>query len=108
MTKPDKELWDKVHFNPERYEYIPIPNEVAKIIVRKKDDKVLLAHFLIEKDEKILFLHYVREDCGQLFRANGGYSCSTYDNVKEKLIELAKCIAEDYPEYKVKKRKRTK
>ena len=35
MMNPDKELWDKVGFS-DKYEYIPIPVAVAKILKRKE------------------------------------------------------------------------
>lgn len=107
MPHPDKELWDRINFDPERYEYIPIPDEVARIIVRKKGDRVLLAHFCItEKKEKVLMLHYVVENNGSLMQAPGGYCSDSYTDVKVKLIQIAKDIAADYPIYRVSKHKK--
>lgn len=33
--QPDKELWDKVPFDLEHYEYVKLPSKVAKILKRK-------------------------------------------------------------------------
>lgn len=101
---PDKELWDKRVWN-EKYEFIPIPTEVAKILVRKKDDKVLLAHFVKENGENTILMHYVKDE-GSYLSQHGGYCTSTYIDVKSALICLAKQIAEDWPQYAVKHRKR--
>jgi hypothetical protein len=58
MIKPDKELWDKVGFNTEKYEYVSLPSEVSKIIKRKKGNNVLLSYYYYDndKDEKVMML----------------------------------------------------
>ncbi len=108
MAYPDKELWERVKPNPDRYEYIPIPKEVAEIIVRKKNNRVLLAHYIIDgrTKEKTLMLHYVVEEHGYLSNAPGGYCTSQFENVTQALVGIAKNIAADYPYYKTKKRRK--
>lgn len=115
MIHPDKELWDKVPFD-EKYEYIPIPTAVAKILKRKVKDKygekILLCHWYQDKptDEKSIIMHYVRWDGYHLYRANVGYSFSIFPRrtLNESLLKIAQEIAKTWPEYAVKKRKKYK
>lgn len=111
MTQPDKELWDKVGFNS-KYEYIPIPISVAKIIKRKYKtkygDAILLCHWYQDKptDERVVILHYVRYDCGTLTRAEGGF-CSSLaqgETLQDLLITLAEQIRDTWPQTAIKKR----
>ena len=104
MVRPDREIWDKLPKN-DKYEFIPIPTEVAKILVRKKGDKVLLAHFVKEKGNKTILLHYVQDE-GSYLSQHGGYCTSSYTDVKTALIQLAKSIALDWPQYAVKHKKK--
>lgn len=50
MVHPDKEIWDKMKLNPERYEYVPIPTAVWRILKPKVGNKVLLCHY-VHKDD---------------------------------------------------------
>lgn len=115
MIHPDKEIWDKMNMNTERYEYVPIPTAVWKILKPKVGNKVLLCHYIhknmfdrnLDTDtERTLVMHYVSYD-GYHFEQYSGYSF-TYqfkeEKLKDKLIEVAKEIAETWPEYAVKHR----
>ena len=115
MMNPDKELWDKVGFS-DKYEYIPIPVAVAKILKRKVKDgygeKILLCHWYQDKptDEKCVIMHYVKWDGYNINRANGGYCFNPLpgEKLNESLVRVAKSIAQDCPEYAVKKRTKKK
>ena len=115
MEHPDKEIWDKMKMNPERYEYVPIPTAVWRIIKPKVGDKVLVCHY-VHKDEwgktldtdtqRTLLLHYVKYD-GYTAWQGGGYSFTHYikeEKLKDKILQVARSIAEDWPEYAVKHR----
>ena len=103
MVRPDRELWEKLPKN-DKYEFIPIPTAVAKILVRKKGDKVLLAHWVREKGKETILLHYVRDEGGYLSQ-HGGYCMSDIrQDVKTVLVQLAESIAREWPEYAVRHR----
>ena len=106
MIKPDKELWDKVGFNSEKYEYVPLPSEVTKILKRKKGDDVLLSYYYYNKGEKSMMLHYVSYD-GYNLHAKAGYSSGQID-VPNHWQAMAKDIAQSWPEYAIKKRDKRK
>lgn len=102
---PDRELWEKLPKN-DNYEFIPITTAVAKVLVRKKGDKVLLAHYVKDRDKKVIVMHYVRNEGGWLSQ-HGGYSWTPPPevDVKSALVQLAESIATDWPEYAVRHRK---
>ena len=106
MIKPDKELWDKVGFNTEKYEYVSLPSEVSKILKRKKGNDVLLSYYYYDKDEKVMMLHYTSYD-GRCLCAKGGYCSHQIDNPNQWRI-MAESIAQDWPQYAIKKRNKTK
>lgn len=115
MIHPDKEIWDKMKMNPERYEYVTIPTAVWRILKPKVGNKVLLCHYVHKDDggrildtdtERTLVMHYVSYD-GYHAQQHGCYCFSHYlkkEKLKDKLIEVAKEIAETWPEYAVKHR----
>lgn len=117
MEHPDKIIWDKMKLNPERYEYVPIPTAVWRIIKPKVGDKVLVCHYVHKDDggrsldtdtERTLLLHYVKYD-GYTAWQGGGYSFSHFikeEKLKDKILQVARSIAEDWPEYAVKHRKK--
>lgn len=117
MIHPDKEIWDKIKLNTERYEYVPIPTAIWRILKPKVGNKVLLCHY-VHKDEwgkcldtdteRILVMHYVSYD-GYHAEQYGGYSFTHYlkdEKLKDTLIRVAESIALDWPEFAVKHRKK--
>lgn len=102
MIRPDKELWDKVSFNPEKYEYVPLPSKVAQILKRKKGDDILLSYYYYDKGEKVMMLHYVNYD-GYCLHAKAGYSSRQIDDPNH-WQTMAEDIAQTWPQYAVKKR----
>ena len=117
MVHPDKEIWDKMKLNPERYEYVPIPTAVWRIIKPKRGDQVLVCHYVHKDDggrsldtdtERTLLLHYVKYD-GYTAWQGAGY-CFTHfikeEKLKDKILQVAQEIANDWPEFAVKHRKK--
>ena len=117
MVHPDKEIWDKMKLNPERYEYVPIPTAVWRILKPKVGNKVLLCHY-VHKDEwgrildtdteRTLVMHYVSYDGYHLQQHGSGYSFTHYfkeEKLKDKILQVAQEIANDWSEYAVKHRK---
>ena len=114
MVHPDKIMWDSLKLNPERYERIPIPTAVWRILRPKVGNKVLLCHYVHKDDsgrdldtdtERTVIMQYVSYD-GALFQ-HGGYCFPYYlkkEKLKDKLLEMAKEIAEVWPEYAVRHR----
>ena len=117
MVHPDKEIWDKMKLNPERFEYVPIPTAIWRILKPKVGDKVLLCHYVHKDDggrsldtdsERTLVMHYVSCD-GYHAQQYGGYSFSHFlkeEKLKDKLLQVAQEIANDWPKYAVKHRKK--
>lgn len=108
MIHPDKELWDKVGFNSEKYEYVKLPACVTKWLKRKVDNDILLSYYYYNSDngEKTMMLHYVSYDCG-LLHSKAGYCSGQIDNPKQWEL-MARDIAESWPQYAVKKRNKSK
>lgn len=116
MEHPDKILWDKIKLKAERYEYVTIPTAVWRIIKPQVGDKILLCHYVHTDDnghnidtdtERTLLLHYVSYD-GYHMQQYGGYSFTHYikeEKLKDKILQVAQCIADDWPEFAVKHRK---
>ena len=117
MIHPDKEIWDKMKLNPERFEYVPIPTAVWRILKPQVENKVLLCHYVHTDDcgnnkdtdtERTLVMHYVSCD-GYHAQQYGGYSFTHYfkeEKLKDKLLQVAQSIADDWPEFAVKHRKK--
>ena len=110
MINPDKIMWDKLGFNPEKYEYVKLPTCVAKILKRKKGEHVLLSYILHIDGRDVMMLNYVTFD-GMVAVNKAGYACSL-DTVpkgtkkKDIWVRLAEDIAMSWPFYAVKKRKK--
>ena len=119
MVHPDKEIWDKMKMKAERYEYVPIPTAVWRIIKPKVGNKVLLCHYVHKDDggrsldtdtERTLVMHYVSYD-GYTAWQGGGYCFTHYikeEKLKDKILQVAQEIANDWPEYAVKHRAKKK
>lgn len=73
---PDKEMWEKAGFlNYPRYEYVPLPKEVARILKRKHKDFVLMSYYWTDdKGRKVAFLEYISYD-GMNAHRGSGYCC---------------------------------
>lgn len=105
VVHPDEELWYKAGFDKnDKYERIPIPTSVTKILKRKVDDCILLCHY-IDSEHNNAVMHYVSFKDG-FAQQKGGYSFGIYpeEPLKNTLIRVAKSIAEDWPKFAVKKR----
>lgn len=115
MTHPDKEIWDKLKLNPERYERIPIPTAIWRILRPKVKNWTLVCYY-VHKDEhgrcldtdteRVIIMQYVICD-GRYKEHKGGY-CFTHfvndEKLNDKLKDVAKEIAEEWPEYAVRHR----
>ena len=104
MAFPDKELWDKIHLNPSKYEYVKIPLKVAKILKRKVGDEILLAYYYIEKGRRVKMLHYASYD-GAMLHKGPGFCSEDSEGCVHSWETLAEDIADTFPKYKVKHRK---
>jgi len=103
MIHPDRELWDKVGFNSEKYEYVKLPACVTKWLKRKVDNDILLSYYYYDNNKgKTMMLHYVSYDCGVL-HPKGGYCSGQIDNPNQ-WESMAQDIAVTWPRYAVKKR----
>lgn len=103
--------------NPERYEYVPIPTAVWRILKPKVDGQVLLCYYKHKNEwgrcldtdtERTLLLHYVSYD-GYALTQGGGYSFTHYikeEKLNDAIIKVAESIAIDWPQYAVKHRKK--
>ena len=108
MIHPDKEIWDKMKMKAERYEYVPIPTAVWRILKPKVGNKVRLCHYVHKDTERTLVMHYVSYD-GYTAWQGGGYCFTHYikeEKLKDKILQIAQEIANDWPEYAVKHRKK--
>ena len=115
MEHPDKILWDKIKLNSERYEYVPIPTAVWRIIRPKVGEWTLLCHYvhkdehgrsLDTEDERTLLLHYVKSEWNHIEQKDG-YCFTHYikeEKLKDKILQVAESIAEDWPQFAVKHR----
>lgn len=100
---PDEELFTKSGLS---YERIPIPTAVTKILRRKVGDKVLICHYARDTHDTAV-LNYVSFNEGFLHQYAGySFGISPGQTLKEKLIIVAENIAETWPEYAVRKRKK--
>lgn len=103
--KPDEELFAKSGLG-RNYERIPIPTAITKILRRQVRDRVLICHYAKDTHDTAL-LQYVSFNEGFLHQ-HAGYSFGIYPGqpLKEKIIIVAEDIAESWPEYAVRKRKK--
>ena len=105
VIHPDEELFTKSGLGC-NYERIPIPTAITKILRRQVGDKVLICHYARDTHDTAV-LNYVSFNEGFLHQY-AGYSFGIYpgQTLKEKLIIVAENIAESWPEYAVRKRKK--
>ena len=92
---PDKEMWERAGFsNYPRYEYIPLPKEVARMLKRKYKDFVLMSYnWTDEKGAKVAFLEYISYD-GMNVHRGPGYCCDRIDD-PDMWSQLARSLAMD-------------
>jgi len=76
QIRPDKEMWERVGFSKTpRYEYVPLPKEVTRMLKRKHKDYVLMSYYWTdEKGSKVAFLEYISYD-GMNIHRGPGYCC---------------------------------
>lgn len=105
VIHPDEELFEKSGLD-RSFERIPIPTTITKILRRKVKDKVLICHYARDRHDTAI-MHYVSFKDGFLHQY-AGYSFGIYpeQTLKETLIMAAEDIAESWPEYAVRKRKK--
>jgi len=103
MMNIDKEFWDKVPFDPKRYEYVKLPTKVAKILRRKVGNEVLLSYYYINGDHRIKMLNYASYD-GISLHKGPGYCSDDTNGYVHSWETLAETIAESFPKYAVKHR----
>lgn len=92
---PDKEMWESVGFskNP-RYEYVPLPKEVTRMLKRKYKDFVLMSYYWTdEKGAKVAFLEYISYD-GMNVHRGPGYCCDRIDD-PDMWSQVARSLAMD-------------
>lgn len=105
MIQPDEELWGKLNFPPERYEYVKLSWKVAKILKRKVGQEVLLSYYYIDGHKRVKMLNYVSYD-GISLHKGPGYCSEDTENCVHKWETIAEEIAESFPKYAVKHRKK--
>lgn len=81
QTSPDKEMWERAGFpNYPRYEYVPLPKEVARVLKRKYKDYVLMSYYWTDdKGRKVAFLEYISYNRMNVHRGPG-YCCDRTDD----------------------------
>lgn len=92
---PDKEMWERAGFpNYPRYEYVPLPKEVARMLKRKYKDFVLMSYnWTDEKGAKVAFLEYISYD-GMNVHRGPGYCCDRI-NDPDMWSQVARSLAMD-------------
>ena len=95
QTSPDKEMWERAGFpNYPRYEYVPVPKEVARILKRKYKEFVLMSYYWTdEKGRKVAFLEYISFD-GMNVHRGPGYCCDRIDD-PDMWSQVARSLAMD-------------
>ena len=95
QIRPDKEMWEKAGFpNYPLYEYVPLPNEVTRMLKRKYMDFVLMSYYRNdEKGAKIAFLEYISYD-GMNVHRGPGYCCDRIDDL-DMWSQVARSLAMD-------------
>lgn len=115
MEHLDKITWDKIKLNPDRYEHIPIPTSIYRILRPEVKNRVLICYYvhkdmwdkvLDTEDERTIIMEYVL--CTDThIEKKGGYCCThriKEEKLKDRLEVVAKGIAETWPEYAVRHR----
>ena len=94
-TNPDKEMWEKAGFpNYPKYEYVPLPKEVSRMLKRKYTDFVLMYYYCKnEKGQKVAFLEYISYD-GMNAHRGPGYCCDRIDD-PDMWKQVARALALD-------------
>ena len=91
----DKEMWERAGFpNYPRYEYVPLPKEVTRMLKRKYKDYVLMFYYWTDdKGRKVAFLEYISYD-GISVHRGPGYCCDRIDD-PDMLSQVARSLAMD-------------
>ena len=92
---PDKKMWERAGFpNYPRYEYVPLPKVVARMLRRKHKDFVLMSYYWTDdKGSKVAFLEYISYN-GISVRRGPGYCCDRIDD-PDIWNQLARALAMD-------------
>lgn len=95
QTSPDKEMWERAGFpNYPRYEYVPLPKEVVRVLKRKYKDYVLMSYYWTDdKGRKVAFLEYISYDRMNVHRGPG-YCCDRIDD-PDMWSQVARSLAMD-------------
>lgn len=104
MAKLDKEMFDRLQYQPGIAEHVPIPSKVAAILKRKFGDEVLVCYRLkkgsykdIRKDT-MMMVYFEYKGYGDPHKTHS-YSSDSMD-----WESLAREVADSWPQYKVKHR----
>ena len=95
QASPDKEMWEMAGFpNHPRYEYVPLPNEVTRMLKRKYKDFVLMSYYWTDDNgAKVAFLEYLSYD-GMNVHRGPGYCCDRI-NDPDMWSQVARSLAMD-------------
>ena len=105
MAKLDKEMFDRLQYQPNIAQYVPIPAKVAAILKRKHGTEVLVCYLLKKasykdiKKDTMMIEYFDYKGYGDPQKTYG-YSSDSMD-----WESLAREVADAWPQYKVKHRK---
>ena len=91
----DKEMWEMAGFpNHPRYEYVPLPKEVTRMLKRKYKDFVLMSYYWTDDNgATVAFLEYLSYD-GMNVHRGPGYCCDRINN-PDMWSQVARSLAMD-------------
>ena len=104
MAKLDKEMFDRLQYQPGIAEHVPVPSKVAAILKRKFRDEILVCYKLKKgsytdiKKDTMMMVYFDYKGYGDPHTTHG-YSSDSMD-----WELLAKEVADSWPQYKVKHR----
>ena len=104
MAKLDKEMFDRLQYQPGIAEYVPVPAKVAAILKRKHGTEVLVCYLLKKgsykdiKKDTMMMVYFDYKGYGNPYKTHG-YSSDSMD-----WVSLAEEVASSWPWYKVKHR----